>query len=117
MVQFGVYFNPILSLKFLEKYHFFIEKKNLLDTRLLLGITHGEIFENMLRLIRFGVYFDRILKIKWLFSYRNNYSIVTRIICFRGSRADVTRENYENLISFGVGLYLIRWCLEKFPKN
>ena len=69
----------------------------------------------MLRLMSFGVYFERILKIKWLFSYRNNYSIVTRIICFRGSGADVTRENYENLMRFGV--YLIRWCLEKFPKN
>ena len=33
----------------------------------------------MLRLMRFGVYFERILKMKWLFSYRNNYSIVTRI--------------------------------------
>ena len=37
-----------------------------------MGITHEEIFENMLRLMRFGVYFERILKIKWLFSYRNN---------------------------------------------
>ena len=36
-------------------------------------------FENMLRLMRFGVYFKKFLKIKWLFSYRNNYSIVTRI--------------------------------------
>ena len=49
---------------------------------MLWGITHREIFENMLRLMRFGVYFERILKIKWLFSYisfRNNYNIVTRI--------------------------------------
>ena len=46
---------------------------------MLWGITHGEILENMLRLMRFGVYFERILKIKGLFSYRNNYSIVTRI--------------------------------------
>ena len=44
-----------------------------------MGITHEEIFENMLRLMRFGVYFERILKIKWLFSYRNNYNIVTQI--------------------------------------
>ena len=33
----------------------------------------------MLLFMRFGVYFKRILKMKWLFSYRNNYSIVTRI--------------------------------------
>ena len=44
---------------------------------MLLGITHGNFFENMLRLMHFGVYFERILKIKLLFSYRNNYSIVT----------------------------------------
>ena len=30
---------------------------------MLLGITHGEIFENMLRLMRFGIYIERILKI------------------------------------------------------
>ena len=69
-------------------------------TFLLWGITHGEIIENMLRLMRLGVHFKRILKIKWLFSYRNNYGIVTRI-CFRGSGAYVTRENFENMMQFG----------------
>ena len=78
----------------------------ILNTRLLLGITHGEIFENMLRLMRFGVYFEKNLKIRWLFSYRNNYSIVTRIICFRGSWAYVTRKNYENMVQFGAF-----WCI------
>ena len=29
--------------------------------------------------MRFGAYFEIFLKIKWLFSYRNNYSLVTRI--------------------------------------
>ena len=76
-MRFSVYFDPILSLKFFEKY--FYIKKNILDTRLLLGITHWEISENMLRLMRFGVYFERILKIKWLLSYIKNYSIVTRM--------------------------------------
>ena len=47
-------------------------------------------FENMLC---FGVYFERILKIKWLFSYRKNYSLVTRIYGALG--AHVTRENYK----------------------
>ena len=46
MVRFGVYLDPILFLKFFEKYHF-IQKIIILDTRLLLGITHGEIFENI----------------------------------------------------------------------
>ena len=72
----------------------------------------------MSRLMRnFGVYFERILKIKWLFSYRNNYSIVTRIICFRGSGAHVARENYENMVQFGEFWCMINWCLDKFPKN
>ena len=46
---------------------------------MLWGISHEEIFENMLRLMRFGVYFERILIIKRLFSYGNNYSIVAHI--------------------------------------
>ena len=78
-MRFGVYFYPILSLKFLKIIIVYIKKKYILDTRLLWGLTHGEIFENMLRLMRFGVYFERILKIKWLFSYINNYNVVTRI--------------------------------------
>ena len=81
---------------------------------MLLGITHGEIFENMLRLMRFGIYFERILKIKWLFSYRHNYSIVTRIYALGARGTHVTKENYENIVQFGA--YLIRWCLEKFPQ-
>ena len=32
----------------------------------------GEIFENMLQLIRFGLYFEGILNRKWLLSYRNS---------------------------------------------
>ena len=47
--------------------------------------------QNMLRLMRFGVYFKRILKIKWLFSYRNNYSIVTRIYA-SGARGQLLTE-------------------------
>ena len=82
------------------------------------GITHGEIFENMLRLMRFGVYFERILKIKWLFSYRNNYSIVTCIYA-SGARGHMLSEKITkiwcSLVRFGG--YLIRWCLEKFLKN
>ena len=31
---------------------------NILDTRLLWGISHEEMFENMLRLVRCGVYFE-----------------------------------------------------------
>ena len=31
---------------------------NILDKLLLWGISHEEIFENMLRLMRFGVYFE-----------------------------------------------------------
>ena len=31
---------------------------NILDTRFQWGISHKEIFENMLRLMRFGVYFE-----------------------------------------------------------
>ena len=56
----------------------------------------------MLQLMRFGVYFERILKIKWLFSYRNNYSIVTRIYALGAwGLAYVTRENFENMMQFG----------------
>ena len=67
----------------------------------------AEIFENMLRLMRFRVYFERILKIKWLCSYRNNYSIVTRIYALRvWGPAYVKRENFENMMQFGAF-----WCL------
>ena len=70
---------------------------------MLWGITHGENFENMLRLMRFDVYFERILKVKWLFSYKNNYSIVTRIYALGAwGPAYVTRENFENMMQFGV---------------
>ena len=44
LVRLKVYFDQILCL--------------FLDTRLLWGISHEEIFENMLRLMRFGVYFE-----------------------------------------------------------
>ena len=72
---------------------------------MLWGITHGEIFEKILRLMRFDVYFERILKIEWLFSYRNNYNIIIRI-CFRGLGAHVTRENCENMMQSGAF-----WCI------
>ena len=77
MVQFGAHFDLISSLKFFKKYNFLYKKTNILDTHLLLGITHGNFLEKMLRLMLLGVYFERISKMKWLFLYRNNYSIVT----------------------------------------
>ena len=76
---------------------------------MLWGITHGEIFENMLRLMRFGVYFERILKIKWLFSYRNNDSIYSYTHIYALGAwvpAYVTRENFENMMQFGAF-----WCI------
>ena len=57
----------------------FISKIDILDTSLVWGNSHEEIFGNILRLLRFGVYFERILNKKWLFSGRNNYIIVARI--------------------------------------
>ena len=58
-MRFKVYFDQILSLFFFKTYHFLYKKKiNILDTRLLCGIFHEEIFENMLRLMRFSVYFE-----------------------------------------------------------
>ena len=53
---------------------FSIEENFFLDTCLLWGNSHEEIFKNNLRLMRFGVYFERIYCIKRLFSCRNNYS-------------------------------------------
>ena len=35
LVRFGVYFNPILSSKFIKNYHFLYKRNNILDTRLL----------------------------------------------------------------------------------
>ena len=61
----------------------------------------------MLQLMRFGVYFERILKIKWVFSYRNNYSIVTRIYALGAlGPTYVTRENFKNMMQFGAF-----WCI------
>ena len=48
LVRFRVYFDQILSLFFSENYHFLYKKINILDTRLLCGISHEEIFENVL---------------------------------------------------------------------
>ena len=45
-------------LLFFQKLLFFIQKINILDTRFLWGISHEELFEIMLRLMRFGVYFE-----------------------------------------------------------
>ena len=58
LVSFRVYFDQILSLFFLKITILYIKKNNILDTRLLYGISYEEIFENMLRLMRFGVYFE-----------------------------------------------------------
>ena len=58
LVRFRVYFDQILSLFFFKNYHFLYKKINILDKLLLWGISHEEIFENMLRLMRFGVYFE-----------------------------------------------------------
>ena len=63
---------------------FFIKKNNILDTCLLWGNSHEEIFENILRLMRFGVYFERILNKKWLFSCRNNYINYSCMLMLRG---------------------------------
>ena len=57
LIRFCLYFFSKITI-------FSIKKNNILDTRLLWGISHEEIFENMLRLMRFGVYFET----KWLFS-------------------------------------------------
>ena len=53
LVRFRVYFDQIVSL-------FFSSINNILDTRLLWGISHKKnfFFLNMLRLMRFGVYFE-----------------------------------------------------------
>ena len=86
-MRFVVYFDSILSLKICEKYYFLYKNFFFLDTRLLLGITHGEI----LKTCYVGcdlVYILKEFEIKWLFSYRNIYihiySTVTRIL-FRGT--------------------------------
>ena len=49
---------------------------NILDTRLLWGIFHEEIFENMLRLMRFGVYFE--CKIEIIIVYLHSYVLGAR---------------------------------------
>ena len=85
LVRFGVYLDQILKntifyIKISKIQPFFLYKKrNILDTRLLWGNSHEEIFENILRLIRFGVNFEIILNRKWLFSCRNNDVIVACI--------------------------------------
>ena len=63
LVRFRVNFDQILSLFFFKNYHFLYKKINILDTRLLWGISHEEIFENMSRLMRFGVYFETKISI------------------------------------------------------
>ena len=63
-------------------------------------------WRNMLRLMRFGVYFERILKIKWLFSYRNNYSILTRIYALGALGHMFPEKNFENMVQFGAF-----WCI------
>ena len=99
----GAYFDPILSLKFKKKYFLYkknTKKINILDTRLLLGITHGKNFENMLRSMHFGVHIERILKIKWLFSYRNN-----DVSCTHARGHAPQRESFKkmcDLVRFGV---------------
>ena len=63
LVRFRVYFDQTLSLFFFKNYHFLYKKINILDKLLLWGISHEEIFENMLRLMRFGVYFETKMSI------------------------------------------------------
>ena len=61
----------------------------------------GEIFENMLQLMkRFGLYFEGILNRKWLFSYRNS-DISYRDA--RGARGHAPRENFEMIDAI--------WCV------
>ena len=57
MVQFGVYFDPILSLNFFEKYHFYIKNKYFRYTLAIVYYSWRN-FENMLRLMRISVYFE-----------------------------------------------------------
>ena len=54
-----------------------------MDTRLLGGISHEEVFENILRMMRFGVYFKTKMA----------------LIYARGSEAyNATQENSENMV-------------------
>ena len=62
LVCFRVYFDQILSLFFFKNTIFLYKKNNILDTLLLWGISHEEIFENMLLLLRFGVYLETFRK-------------------------------------------------------
>ena len=64
LVRFRVYFDQIMSLFLLKNYHFLCKKIKILDTLLQWGISHEEIFENMLRLMRFNVYFETKIFIK-----------------------------------------------------
>ena len=82
-------------LYFFLNYHFLYKKINNLDTLLLWGISHGEIFENMLRLIRFGVYFENIMAI-----------FIKKYLYMLGARGHMLHEKFLKIwcsfVSFGV---------------
>ena len=81
LVRFRVYFDQILSLFFFKNYHFLYKKINILDKLLLWGVSHKEIFENMLRLMRFGVYFETKMAIfmtKTIIVYLHSYMLGAR---------------------------------------
>ena len=99
LVRFRVYFDQILSLFFFKNYHFLYKKINILDKLLLWGISHEEIFENMLRLMRFGVYFETKMATfmtKTIIVYLHSYML--------GARGHI--HNFENMVQFGAF-----WCI------
>ena len=95
LIRFCLYF-------FFKNYHFLYKKINILDKLLLWGISHEEIFENMLRLMRFGVYFETKMAIfmtKTIIVYLHSYML--------GARGHILySENFENMVQFGAF-----WCI------
>ena len=67
MIRFCLYFFPKITI--------FYIKINILDTRLLWGISHGNFFENMLRLMRFGVYFETKMDKEIIIVYLHSYML------------------------------------------
>ena len=63
---------------------------------LLWGISHKEIFKNILRLMRFGVYFETKMVI-----FIKKYSLFALIYARgRGSGACVTQKKFEHMVQF-----------------
>ena len=94
LIRFCLYF-------FFKNYHFLYKKINILDKLLLWGISHEEIFENMLRLMRFGVYFETKMAIfmtKTIIVYLHSYML--------GARGHILYEKilkiWCSLVRFGV---------------